>query len=155
MRCRMVELQIWRSDILDPLIEERSQIETRDRLETRSDVVEGCHTKAVVAVEPLQCLDELRVANLVAQHVERHGGLAIADRFRRGIVAAPKARQREVVLGHDVVRDPLQDSAAMFGTLAALFSNQVVGQISGQTLAPVPARKVNEYTVRSEERRVG
>ena len=147
MACRMVELQFRRSDILDPLIEERPQIETRNRLETLSDVVEGRHTKAVVAVELLQRLDELRVADLLAQHVADHGGLAVADGFRDGIVAALKTRQREVVLRRDVVRDPLQDGATMVGTLAALFSDEVVGEIGGQTLAPVPARKVDEYAV--------
>src|SRR5438132_13339213 len=100
--------------------------------------------KAVVAVECLQRLDELRVADLLAQQVEHHGGLAVADGFRDGIMAALETRQREVVLGRDVIRDPLQDGATMVGTLAALFSDEVVGEISGQTLAPVPNRKVDE-----------
>ena len=78
---------------------------------------------------------------------QHHGGLAVADGFRDGIVAALKARQREVVLGRDVVRDPLQDGATMVGTLAALFGDEMVGKIGGQTLAPVAARKVDEYAV--------
>src|SRR5215471_8161402 len=56
-------------------------------------------------------------------------------------------RRREVVLGRDVIRDPLQDGATMVGALAALFSDEVVGQIGGQALAPVPAGKVDEYAV--------
>src|SRR5258708_13310888 len=35
----------------------------------------------------------------------------------------------------------------MVGALAALFSNEVVGEIGGQTLAPVAASKVDEYAV--------
>ncbi len=62
-------------------------------------------------------------------------------------MAALKTRQREVILGRDVVRDLLQDGATMIGALAALLSDKMVGEISGQTLAPVPARKVDEYAV--------
>jgi len=41
----------------------------------------------------------------------------------------------------------LQDGAPVVGALAALLSDQMVGEISGQTLAPVPPPKVNEHAI--------
>ena len=142
-----VELEFRRSDALDPLIEERPQVEARHRLKAVADVVEGRLAKPVVAVERLQALDELRVAELLAQHVEDHGGPPVADGFGDGVMAAHEARQREVVLRRDVVRDPLQDGAAMVGTLAALLGDEMVGEVGGQPLAPVAAREVDEDAV--------
>ena len=143
----MLELELRRSGILDPLIEERPQIETGNRLETSSDVVEGRQMKAVLTVELPQRPNELRVADLLAQHVPDHGGLPVADGFGDGIMAALETRGRKVILRRDVVRDPLQDRTAMIGALAALFSDEMVGEIGGQTLTPVPARKVDEYAI--------
>ena len=37
--------------------------------------------------------------------------------------------------------------ATVFSALATLFSNEMVGEIRGETFAPVPAREINKDTV--------
>src|SRR5262249_6905232 len=115
--------------------------------ETLSDIVERRPPKAVVAVERLQRPDEQRIADLLAQHVPNHRGLAVANGFRDGIVAALETRRWEGVLGRDEGRGPVQDGATMLGALAALLGDEVVGKISGQAFTPVATRKVDEYAV--------
>jgi hypothetical protein len=89
---RTVEFQFGGRDILDPLVEVRPQVQTRDRLETLANVVEGRFTKAIVAIEHLQSFDELLIADLLTQHVPDHRGLAVTDGFGGSVITVLETR---------------------------------------------------------------
>ena len=78
---------------------------------------------------------QLRVADLLAQHVEHHGGLAVADGFGDSAVAAHETRQRKIILGRYIIRDSLQDRATVVGALPALLGDEMIGEIGGHLLA--------------------
>ena len=103
--------------------------------------------EAVLCVQGAQALDKGLIAELTAQHVKQHERLAVADRFCAGAVAGAERRQRQVLLLTHIVGVFLQHSAPVVNRLAALFLDQVIGQVAGQTLGPVAAVIVDIDTV--------
>ena len=81
------------------------------------------------------------------EHVEDHQRLPVADRLGRGAVARAELGEREVAPVAHVAAVLLQRVAAVLLALPPLLLDQVVGQVGGQPLAPVPARVVDEDRV--------
>jgi len=100
---RLLELELR---VPTSLTTDRNRSADRDPTPPRAlRIRQRTPAKTVVTIELLQRLDELRIATFSRSMLNTMRS-CIADRFGDGVGATLKTRQREVILGRDVVGHP-------------------------------------------------
>ena len=131
------------------MVEPRVQVLPRHLRDHAGEIVPGGRLELEALVELLQAFLEGLRPQLLLEHVEDHEALAVADRLRPEVAALAELAQREILgpareveVSGERVAPVVARGCFALGELV-----RVVGQVGGQTLAPVARLVVDEDPV--------
>ena len=97
--------------------------------------------------ETLKPLLEGVITDAAANHVPQHQALTVSHRLGGTRVATTKLSQRKIEALLNIGSELLQHIASVLGPPALTFLHQVIGEIGGESFAPVAARIIDVHRV--------